>query len=155
MTITIRDAQQDDADTIATFNARMAIETENRELDRTLLQPGVAAILGDVSKGRYWVAEVDGEIAGQLSVTYEWSDWRNGTLWWIQSVFVPKEFRRLGVFTALYRHVEMLARETADCCGLRLYVEGQNKRAQETYVALGMTHPGYHVMEIDFRKESS
>jgi GNAT superfamily N-acetyltransferase len=85
-------------------------------------------------------------------VTYEWSDWRNGVFWWIQSVYVRKDSRRNGVFSALHRHVESLARQTPDVCGLRLYVERANHRARKTYLALGMTSPGYEVMEIDFRK---
>ena len=148
----IRDATADDAASIAGFNAAMAMETEQRTLDLGVLQSGVAALLADRSKGRYWVADIGGEIAGQIMVTYEWSDWRNGMIWWIQSVFVPERFRRRGVFTALYRHVEQLARQTPECCGMRLYVERQNSRAQRTYEALGMAKPGYDVMEIDFRQ---
>ena len=151
----IRDATANDAATIARFNAAMAQETEHRTLDLAVLESGVSALLTDRSKGRYWVAEVEGEIAGQIMVTYEWSDWRNGMIWWIQSVFIPEPFRRQGVFTALYRHVEQLARETQECCGMRLYVEQQNTRAQRTYEALGMVKPGYDVMEIDFRETSS
>lgn len=155
MTLTVRDARPEDGENIAAFNAAMALETENRTLDPGLLGPGVAAVLADASRGRYWVAEIDDEPAGQLMITYEWSDWRNGTLWWIQSVYIPERYRRQGVFTALYRHVEALARDAGDCCGIRLYVEESNERAQRTYAALGMTRPGYAVMEVDFRKEAS
>ena len=155
MTIRIRDAVPADAKTIAAFNAAMALETEGKTLDEGLLEPGVAALLNDAAKGRYWIAEVDGEIAGQLMITYEWSDWRNGTMWWIQSVFVPEKHRRTGVFSALYRHVEELASAADDCCGIRLYVEESNERAQDTYRALGMVSPGYSVMEVDFRKQEA
>jgi GNAT superfamily N-acetyltransferase len=148
----IRDACLSDARVIAGFNVRMAMETESRPLDPDLINPGVAAVLRDASKGRYWVAEADGQVVGQLMVTYEWSDWRNGVFWWIQSVYVRKDSRRNGVFSALHRHVESLARQTPDVCGLRLYVERANHRARKTYLALGMTSPGYEVMEIDFRK---
>ena len=151
MTPTIRDATANDAATIARFNAAMALETENKTLDLSVLEAGVSALLADRSKGRYWVADSDGEIAGQIMVTYEWSDWRNGMIWWIQSVYIAKAFRRRGVFTALYRHVERLAQDNPDCCGMRLYVEHQNARAQRTYEALGMVKPGYEVMEVDFR----
>lgn len=147
----IRDATANDAATIARFNAAMALETERRTLDLSVLESGVSALLADRSKGRYWVADVDDEIAGQIMVTYEWSDWRNGMIWWMQSVFIPEPFRRRGIFTALYRHVEQLARQTPECCGMRLYVEQKNSRAQRTYEALGMVKPGYDVMEIDFR----
>jgi len=151
--IRIRDARPSDAAVIAEFNVKMAMETENRPLDPGLINPGVAAVLADATKGRYWVAELDGEVIGQLMVTYEWSDWRNGAFWWIQSVYVRSDSRRNGVFSLLHRHVESIARATPDVCGLRLYVERDNQRAQKTYLALGMSAPGYQVMEVDFRKE--
>lgn len=150
--IQVREARQSDAGVIARFNVKMAMETEARPLDPGLIDPGVAAVLADAAKGRYWVAELDGEIIGQLMVTYEWSDWRNGAFWWIQSVYVRSDSRRKGVFSLLHRHVETAARATAGVCGLRLYVERDNLRAQKTYLALGMNAPGYQVMEIDFRK---
>ena len=111
MPIEIRDAVPDDGATIADYNARMAEETEDKRLDPQVIGPGVAAVLEDATKGRYWVAIIDGEIAGQLMVSYEWSDWRNGTIWWIQSVYVATPFRRQGVFSALYKHVESLAKQ--------------------------------------------
>ncbi|MGB5512348.1 MAG: GNAT family N-acetyltransferase [Woeseiaceae bacterium] len=147
MGIFIRNAAMSDAAIIASNNSLMAEETEGRTLDPDIIGPGVAALLADVGKGRYWVAESAGRIVGQLMVTYEWSDWRNGTLWWIQSVYVAPDFRRQGVFSALYHHVESLAAAQPDVCGLRLYVEDNNHRAQRTYEALGMAKPGYVVME--------
>ena len=102
MTIRIRDATPADAAVIVDFNNRLAEETEGKSLDPELIGPGVASVLADSSKGRYWVAEIDGEAAGQVLVTYEWSDWRNGMLWWIPSVYVPEQYRRRGVFSALY-----------------------------------------------------
>jgi ribosomal protein S18 acetylase RimI-like enzyme len=93
-------------------------------------------------------------VIGQIMVTYEWSDWRNGTMWWIQSVYVHPDHRRQGVFSALYHHVESLARARDNVCGLRLYVEEQNERAQATYLALGMNKPGYLVMQTVFRDDS-
>ena len=149
----IREARPSDADTIVDFNTRMALETEGRPLAAELIGPGVAAVLEDPAKGRYWVAEADGEIIGQLLVTYEWSDWRNGMFWWIQSVYIRGDYRRKGVFSALHRHLEKRARVRKEVCGIRLYVERNNRRAQRTYLALGMASPGYEVMEIDFRKE--
>jgi ribosomal protein S18 acetylase RimI-like enzyme len=151
----IRQATADDAETIADFNSRLALETEGRTLDPDLINAGAAAVLTDPGKGQYWLAEVDGIIVGQLMVTYEWSDWRNGQLWWLQSVYIHEDFRRQGVFSDLYRHVESLARQSPGVCGLRLYVENDNKRAQETYFKLGMVLPGYQVMEVDFHKDAN
>ncbi len=148
--VSIRDATPDDREIIADFNRRMARETESRDLEPAIIGSGVAALLGDARKGRYWIATVDGRVAGQIMVTYEWSDWRNGMLWWIQSVYVHPDFRRMGVFTALYRHVERLARADREACGLRLYVEERNTRAQATYRSLGMADPRYNVMESIF-----
>ena len=145
----IRDATPADAETIASFNSSMAEETEGQPLDPGIIGPGVATLLNNAEKGRYWVAEADGELIGQIMVTYEWSDWRNGMLWWIQSVYVHPDYRRSGVFSALYHHVESIARENG-ACGLRLYVEDSNERAQDTYKALGMVHPNYQVMETIF-----
>lgn len=145
--MTIREAVPTDQDVIAEFNSRLADETEGKQLDPKLIGPGVKALLADASKGRYWLAIIDGKVAGQIMVTYEWSDWRNGMLWWIQSVYVPVEFRRLGVFSALYHHVESLVKEDQNACGLRLYVETTNTRAQQTYRNLAMVEPGYMVME--------
>jgi GNAT superfamily N-acetyltransferase len=153
MDLTIREATSNDANTIAEFNSRMAMETEGRPLDPDLINPGVAAVLADASKGRYWLAEANGRVVGQIMVTYEWSDWRNGQLWWIQSVFVDEDYRRQGVFSGLYRHVESLARQEPDVCGL--YFEKDNRRALDTYLKLGMVLPGYQVMEVDFRKHRS
>lgn len=152
MNLTIRDASPNDIDRIARFNSAMAAETENRKLDSTVIKAGVAAVLADPAKGRYWLAERDGQPVGQIMITWEWSDWRNGMQWWIQSVYVHPDYRRQGVFAALYRHVESLARSHPDACGLRLYVENGNSRAQQIYEVLGMTRPGYQVMEVDFRQ---
>jgi ribosomal protein S18 acetylase RimI-like enzyme len=150
MTVKIRDATQSDALIIARYNSAMASETEGRPLDDATIGSGVTSLLQDRAKGRYWVAETNGEIVGQLMVTYEWSDWRNGTLWWIQSVYVKPAFRRRGVFSALYHHVESLASTAPDVRGLRLYVERDNRQAQETYEAVGMMNSNYLVMESIF-----
>lgn len=143
----VREAKAADGSIIATFNRRMAEETEGKTLAADIIGPGVQTLLDDDSKGRYWVAECGGDVIGQLMVTYEWSDWRNGTIWWIQSVYIHPDWRRKGVFTALYRHVESLTVAEPGVIGLRLYVEENNKRAQQTYEALGMTKPSYLVME--------
>jgi ribosomal protein S18 acetylase RimI-like enzyme len=146
----IREATPSDTDAIADFNARMALETGDPPLVPETILAGVSAILSDTTKGRYWVADVDGQVAGQICVTYEWSDWRNGMQWWIQSVYVHPDHRRKGVFSDLYRHVESLARADEQVCGLRLYVRSDNDRAKNTYVTLGMTAMGYEVMGQKF-----
>ena len=143
----IRDGRPADAAIIAAYNSAMAEETEGRALDPGVIGPGVEALLQDESKGRYWVAESAGKVIGQLMVTYEWSDWRNGMIWWIQSVYVAPEWRRKGVFSALFHHVKSLVEVTPQVIGLRLYVEDNNAHAQDTYAALGMAKPKYIVME--------
>ena len=149
----IRDACSADATSLAVFNTAIAAETENHVLDQELLANGLAAVLADPSKGRYWVAEIEDQIVGQIMVTYEYSDWRCGFIWWIQSVYVCEDQRRKGVFSALYRHVESLSRADDGVAGIRLYVEHSNKQAQDTYASLGMQMRDYRVMEVDFRKE--
>ena len=150
MSILIRPATNAEAWIIAKFNSLMAKETENRELDPVRLLAGVEGLFHDSSRGLYYVAEVDGSVVGQLMLTYEWSDWRNGTFWWIQSVYVEEAFRGKGVFKTLYRHIESLAKDRKDVCGLRLYVEHDNSAAKETYERLGMKKTPYEMYEIDF-----
>lgn len=150
MPLAIRPAALADSKTIAGFNAAMALETENLQLDRVRLLEGVRAVLADSSKGFYVVAETGGRVAGQMMVTFEWSDWRNGVFWWIQSVYVRPDCRRQGVFQGLYRHVEAQAKASGNVCGLRLYVERHNERAQRTYRGLGMKETDYLVYEVDF-----
>ena len=149
--IIIRASTPADAPTITDFNARLADETEHLRLDRAQLRAGVDAVLGDTTKGVYWVAEAGGEIVGQLMITFEWSDWRNGVCWWIQSVYVRQDWRSRGVFKALYQHVHQLAKSRSDVCGLRLYVERDNQRARQTYERLGLRPTSYAVYEVDFR----
>ena len=145
----IRPATGDDLDALVTWNAAMAAETEDKQLDREVLAAGVRAVLDEPRRGFYLVAERDGEAVGSLLVTYEWSDWRNGDFFWIQSVYVAPAARRSGVFRALYAAVERRARE-AGAVGLRLYVEHANRRAQQTYEGLGMRRCHYHMYEIEF-----
>ncbi len=147
----IRKTRLTDAAVIADFNSRLAWETEKLRLNSAIVSRGVRALLKDAAKGTYFVAEQGGVIVGQLLITYEWSDWRNGHFWWIQSVYVASEFRRDGVFRALYDHVEKLARSRRDVCGLRLYVEKNNHRAHATYERLGMRHTHYEIYETSFR----
>src|SRR5512141_929787 len=147
MTTRTRAATASDLDFIAHGNAAMALETEHKILDHATVHAGVRAAFDDPACGRYFVAEIDGKVVGQLMITYEWSDWRNGVFWWIQSVYVEPPGWRLGVFRALYGHVEGRARRTPGVCGLRLYVEKDNIRAQRTYLGCGMVDAGYVVME--------
>jgi GNAT superfamily N-acetyltransferase len=150
MTIIIRPAAVSDAMTIVEFNALMAKETEDIDLDRERLQKGIISLLADTSKGMYYLAEMGGNVIGQLMITYEWSDWRNATFWWIQSVYVLPEYRKNGVFRKLYQYIESLARTRGDVCGLRLYVDTSNKPAQQTYETIGLKHSHYKMMDMDF-----
>jgi ribosomal protein S18 acetylase RimI-like enzyme len=145
-----RDATSNDLDAIIEFQLRMAEETEQISLDQPTLHAGVSRVLGDLSLGRYYVAEIEGLVVGSLLITYEWSDWRNGNFWWIQSVYVLPEARRLGVFRTLFAHLEQLARSDATVCGIRLYVERENTLAQATYRHCGLADAGYVVMEVDY-----
>ncbi len=147
MTIIIRDAAPADGSVIADFNSRLSQETEGKELDPALIGPGVAAMLADPDKGRYWVAEADGDVVGQIMVTYEWSDWRNGMWWWLQSVYVREDHRNAGVFGALYRYVEALARDDESVVGIRLYVEKDNTLAHSVYDRLGFRETGYQMQQ--------
>lgn len=144
---TIRRAIATDAPILIEYNARLAQESEHKMLDRDILTAGVAAVLADPTRGLYFVYENEGVVVGQVMITTEWSDWRNGWIWWIQSVYVRHEDRRTGVFRALYEHVEKTAREDGGVVGLRLYVERDNMAAQETYLRLGMERTGYLVLE--------
>jgi ribosomal protein S18 acetylase RimI-like enzyme len=144
--LTIRRGRAGDAAGIAQFNAAMAIETEGLKLPPEIVGPGVAAALADENKAIYFVAEQGGRVLGQLMITHEWSDWRNGDIWWIQSVYVHPEARRRGLFRRLYEHARNAAKE-AGAVGLRLYVEHNNSGAQAVYRQLGMSLTHYQVME--------
>ena len=152
MSLSIRIATSDDAVTIADFNARMAMETESKHLDAAIVLKGVTEAIEHPVHGIYFVAEIDGAIVGQAMITYEWSDWRNGQFWWIQSVYVLEEWRGKKVFTALYQRIMDLAKTTPGVCGVRLYVEASNERAQKTYSNLGMNKTGYEMFEIEINE---
>ena len=145
--VEIRLAGAGDAAALAGFNAAMALETESRVLEARSLRPGVEAVLRDPGNGFFLVADAGGEIAGALFVTYEWSDWRNGRFWWIQSVYVRPEYRRRGVYRQLHEFVRRRARAEEDVVGLRLYVERDNANARRTYTALGMRETPYRMYE--------
>ena len=146
MTYSVRQATEEDRDRIVLFNQAMARETEGYELDRRILTTGVEKILGDPKRGLYFVAEHDGEVVGQIMTTTEWSDWRNGFVWWIQSVYVSKRHRRAGVYRQLHDHVRELARRKR-AVGLRLYVDRDNESARSTYESLGMRPSQYVLFE--------
>jgi GNAT superfamily N-acetyltransferase len=147
--ISLRDASRADLESLVEFNAAMAWETEQKRLDLAILRPGVAAVFDAPQRGFYRVAERAGAVVGGLLVTFEWSDWRCGDWWWIQSVYVRPEARGHGVFGALYRDIAERAR-AARAVGLRLYVERDNQRAQRTYAALGMDETAYRLFEREF-----
>lgn len=146
----VRPATREDIAFLVEANAALAWETEGKRLDCKLLAQGVSAVFDEPRRGFYLIAERDGVAAGCLLITYEWSDWRNGDWWWIQSVYVRSELRRQGVFRSLYRHVEAAARAAPRVAGLRLFVEWENERAQRTYAALGMQQEHYHMYRTGF-----
>ena len=148
--VNVRAATPADLDIIVAFNSAMALETEGIELDVDRLRRGVTAVLDDPGRGRYFLAEIAGSVVGQLMITYEWSDWRNGCFWWIQSVYVHPDYRRRGVYRALDAHVRAEARRDGGVCGLRLYVDRDNHVAQRVYASLDMQHSHYDLYEIDF-----
>jgi GNAT superfamily N-acetyltransferase len=147
--LVIRDADLDDLPVIVEFNRCLAYETEDKVLDEGVLSSGVARALADRERLHYWVAELGNPatVVGQAAVTREWSDWRDGWVWWFQSVYVAQPYRGCGVFRALYQHIHDEARKCPDVIGLRLYVENSNQPAQRTYQALGMKPGGYSVFE--------
>lgn len=149
MAVRVRDAVPADLDLLVRFNAAMALQTEGRVLDPARLRAGVAAALGDPQRGAYRVAELDGIPSGALLVTREWSDWRHGWFWWIQSVWVEPRARRRGVYRALHEDVLRRAAAAGDVVGVRLYVEQHNEDAQQTYRCLGMRPARYAVFEQD------
>ena len=143
----IRTAAREDAPALVEFNQAMALETEGRQLDSETLSRGVSAVFDEEQKGFYVVAEDNGAIIGGLLVTYEWSDWRNGWFWWIQSVFIRPEARGRSVYSRLYKFVKEKAVQQANVCGFRLYVEKENEHAQAVYEKLGMEKTYYFMYE--------
>lgn len=151
--IVIRPARHDDVDTIVRFNAAMAVETECRNLDLATLREGALAFIENSRYGFYVVAELqDGsrKPVGQLMITYEWSDWRNGVFWWIQSVYVVPDRRGMGVFRAMYDHIVVKAKAEPRVCGIRLYVDRENLKAQTVYKRVGLNPSMYTLFEQDF-----
>ncbi len=145
--IHIRKAEPRDAGAIAAFNQAMAQETEGKALMPEVIIAGVNALLKNPAWGFYLVAEIDSKTVASLMVTMEWSDWRNGLFWWIQSVYVTPAYRRQGIYRQMYAFVQDLAEQEPNVCGFRLYVERDNTRAQSTYAALGMEESPYRIFE--------
>ena len=145
--INIRVARQVDVSLLVKFNQLMAWETEQKKLDEVVLSKGVSALITDDTKGFYLVAEYNNEVVGSLMVTTEWSDWRNGVFWWIQSVYISPDYRRQGIYAQLYAQVKVLAEQQKNVCGFRLYVEKENFIAQKTYENLGMEETHYLMYE--------
>jgi GNAT superfamily N-acetyltransferase len=143
----IREAGWDDVDVIVEFNARIALETEHKSLALDTLRKGVGALVNDPARGRYFLACTPQRVVGQLMITTEWSDWLDGTWWWIQSVYVHPDYRNRGVFRALYEHVEQQAGRQTEVIGVRLYVHRDNAAAQKVYQQLGLRNAGYIVFE--------
>lgn len=147
MEIDIRPARPEDAAVLAEYQILMARETEELELDRSTVESGVAAVLADPGKGEYWLADEDGRVLACLLVTFEWSDWRNGTVLWVQSVYVLPEARGRGLYRRLYEHLKARVEAAPDLRGIRLYVDKRNAGAQRVYERLGMTREHYELFE--------
>jgi len=148
--IIVRTAEMKDAEILVIANMEMAWETERKRLDPAVVTRGVHAVLGNPAYGFYVIASSNGTVAGSLMVTFEWSDWRCGLIWWIQSLYVQPPFRRQGVFRRLYDHVRTAAVSRSDTCGIRLYVEQSNDIAQQAYAGMGMHRTSYRLYEEMF-----
>lgn len=148
--LVIRPAAGEDIGVLVAFQKAMAQETEDKGLDPNRLRAGINHLLANPAEGFYLIAERDGQAAGSLMVTFEWSDWRSGRFWWIQSVYVQADHRRQGVYTALHHAIRNRARLDPQSCGIRLYVEQENTTAQATYQALGMDETHYRLYEEEF-----
>jgi ribosomal protein S18 acetylase RimI-like enzyme len=153
--VMVRPARHEDLDVLVRFSAAMAQETERRILDVSRLRQGTASVLEDPRRGFYMVAEIarepgKGSVVGQLLITYEWSDWRNATFWWIQSVYVDPAWRGRGVYRRMHEAVVAQAQARGDVCGIRLYVERDNETAQKTYDRVGLKRSPYEMYEEDF-----
>lgn len=147
MEITYRQGLPTDAETIVAFQIAMARETEDLALNEEICMRGVRAVFARADLGKYYVAEQDGKVIGSLMITYEWSDWRNGMVWWIQSVYISPAARQQGVYAGLYAHIKNIVQADENLRGIRLYVDERNQRAQKVYAKLGMNGEHYRVFE--------
>ena len=151
--LSVRIAEDKDADTLVRFNMALAWETEQKKLSSPVVSKGVQTLLKNPRHGFYIVAETANEVVGCLMVTFEWSDWRNGVFWWIQSVYVKPEFRQQGILAKLYKFLKEKASRESNLCGFRLYVERSNHTAQNAYGKVGMKETSYKVYEELFERE--
>ena len=147
MNYQITRAREEYIETIADFQVRMALETESIHLDKPTVIKGVSAVFNDNSLGQYFIAKKDDKVIASLMITYEWSDWRNAKVWWIQSVFVLPEYRRKGIFSKFYQYIKSIVNEDTSIGGLRLYVDKTNVSAQNTYNKVGMNGEHYQLFE--------
>lgn len=147
MEIEILTAEEKHQINIVDFQLKMAWETENLRLDRNILEQGVKAVFDRPSLAQYYIAQINGEAIASLMITYEWSDWRNRMVWWIQSVYVIQEFRRKGVFSKFYSFIKSQVEQLEEVGGIRLYVDKTNLNAQETYNKVGMNGEHYQLFE--------
>ncbi len=150
---TIRRAVREDIPTIVGFNQAMALETEGVSLDSEVLTSGVEEIFKNPKHGFYIVCEIESAVRACLLITYEWSDWRNGLFFWIQSVFVQKEYRKKGLYKLMYKFVKTEAEESHEIAGIRLYVDQNNKKAKKVYSKLGMIKSNYQIFEYNKNKK--
>ena len=143
----IREANANDISSIIDFQLKMALETENLNLNKKVLTEGVHKIFKDPSKGKYFVAEINEKVIGSTMITYEWSDWRNGTVIWLQSVYILPEYRGQKIFSRIYKHIKQIAEQDTSIAGIRLYVDKTNQHAQSVYQTLGMNGDHYATYE--------
>lgn len=143
----IIDAKKENTNIIADFQQKMAWETEEFKLDEETVLKGVSAVFENPELGRYFVVKSEDKIVASLLITYEWSDWRNAKVWWIQSVYVLPEHRRKGVFKMMYSHIRSIVQKDEKIGGVRLYVDKTNKNAQKTYENVGMNGEHYQLFE--------
>ena len=148
--IKVRQAQTDDLEFLVKNNRRMALETESKELDVDVLRQGVKRALAQSDSCIYFVAEIEGKQVGQTMITFEWSDWRNGWIWWLQSVYVLPNYRNRGIFRTIYQHIKSTAHKVKNVRALRLYVKGTNFSGISVYEKLGMISSGYLVYEEEW-----
>ena len=145
--IIFRKSKNSDSELIQIFQLAMAMETEQLKLDPLVLEKGVNVVFANPHLGTYHVCEVDSEVIGSLLLTNEWSDWRNGTVWWIHSLYFQPEYRGQGLFSQMYQYVQQLAKNQKDVRGIRLYVDHSNVHAQAVYTKLGMNGDHYRLFE--------
>lgn len=152
--IIVRPARQEDVESIVAFSAAMALETEGRRLDQVRLREGTLSLLASPERGFFMVAELPRAehtpLVGQLMITFEWSDWRNAVFWWVQSVYVDPAWRRQGVYRTMHDHIVAKAKADPRVCGIRLYVEQENRTARTVYQHVGLVPSAYAVYEQDF-----